>query len=128
MDGGDGSFCLLGSFLIVNAHRLIHTLYKRVEEEEEKRGNGDFPGSAHRTHEYSQSVRSINDLLFRRGRAGENGERSSLRYPTAFAVGTVIIKATVAVLLAQKYIFSMALLYSTGSSSLIFFCFQPLLP
>jgi hypothetical protein len=41
----------------------------------------------------------------------ENGERSSLRYPTAFAVGTVIIKATVAVLLlAQKYIFSMALL------------------
>jgi hypothetical protein len=59
----------------------------------------------------------------------ENGERSSLRYPTAFAVGIVIIKATVAVLLlAQKYIFSMALLYSTGSSSLIFFCFQPLLP
>lgn len=103
MDGGEGSFCLLGSFLIVNAHRLIHTLYKRVEE---KRGNGDFPGSAHRTHEYSESVRSINDLLFRRGRAGENGERSSLRYPTAFAVGTVIIKATVAVLLAQKYIFN----------------------
>jgi hypothetical protein len=60
----------------------------------------------HRTHEYSKSVRSINDLLFRRGRAGENGERSSLRYPTAFAVGTVIIKATVAALLAQKYIFN----------------------
>jgi hypothetical protein len=25
----------------------------------------------HHTHEYSKSVRSINDLLFRRGRAGE---------------------------------------------------------
>jgi hypothetical protein len=53
--GGDGSFCLLGSFLIVNAHRLIHTLYKRVKEEEEKRGNGDFPGSAHSSRRSSHT-------------------------------------------------------------------------
>lgn len=74
-------------------------------------------------------------------RAGERERMAKgARYatPTAFAVGTVIIKATVAALLAQKYIISIfngpstPLLHyyysttTTTGSPLISFCFQPL--